>query len=142
MSIFLLLIELCGIAAALAAVLNSRTPQGSIAWGISLIAIPIIALPLWLVLGRSKFNGMVNARRVNDRRLDEIAAMREMVARLGGQTRVLVASIRELSALSYLARSGCDTFTLLPALVEELLANPQTLKAAADFEEKAAAQHA
>lgn len=69
----LVLIELCGIAAALSAVLHSRTPQGSIAWGISLIAIPVIALPLWLVLGRSKFNGMVNARRANDNRLEEIS---------------------------------------------------------------------
>jgi hypothetical protein len=43
-----------------------------------------------------------------------------------------------LSDLTALARQGCDTFTLLPGLIEELLNNPQTIKAAADFEEKAA----
>lgn len=70
--------------------------------------------------------------------LDEIVAMREMVSRLNGRTRILVASIRQLADLAVLARRGLDTFTLLPALVDELLANPQTIQAAADFEEKAA----
>jgi transaldolase len=72
--------------------------------------------------------------------LDEIVAMQQMIDRLGSPTRVLVASIRQLSDLTALARQGLDTFTLLPHLVEELLANPQTLKATADFEEKATAQ--
>ena len=71
--------------------------------------------------------------------LDEITAMQQMITHTGGSTRLLVASIRQLSDLTALARNGCDTFTLLPGLVEELLNNPQTLKAAADFEEKATA---
>jgi transaldolase len=71
--------------------------------------------------------------------LDEIVAMQQMIDRLGSPTRVLVASIRQLSDLTALARQGLDTFTLLPQLVEELLTNPQTLKATADFEEKATA---
>jgi transaldolase len=70
--------------------------------------------------------------------LDEILAMQEMITRLGSSTRLLVASIRRLSDLAALARQGCDTFTLLPHLVDELLTNPQTLQAADDFEEKAA----
>jgi transaldolase len=76
--------------------------------------------------------------------LDEITAMQQMIDHAqpgagGSTTRLLVASIRSLSDLATLARRGCNTFTLLPGLVEELLNNPQTLKAAADFEEKAAA---
>jgi transaldolase len=73
--------------------------------------------------------------------LDEIAAMQQIINNLGGSTRLLVASIRSLSDLAALARRGCNTFTLLPGLVEELLSNPQTLAAAADFEEKAAHTH-
>lgn len=79
--------------------------------------------------------------RMNDANLDgldEIVAMQEMVTRLNGRTRILVASIRQLADLAALARQGLDTFTLLPALVDELIANPQTIQAAADFEEKAA----
>lgn len=71
--------------------------------------------------------------------LDEIVAMQQMIDRLGSPTRVLVASIRQLSDLTALARQGLDTFTLLPHLVAELLANPQTLAATSDFEEKATA---
>ena len=71
--------------------------------------------------------------------LDQIVAMQQMIDRLDSSTRLLVASIRRLSDLTTLARQGCDTFTLLPDLLEELLNNPQTIKAAADFEEKAAA---
>ena len=70
--------------------------------------------------------------------LDEITAMQQIINNLGGSTRLLVASIRSLSDLAAIARRGCNTFTLLPGLVEELLRNPQTLAAAADFEEKAA----
>jgi transaldolase len=86
--------------------------------------------------------------RMNDAGLDgidEITAMQQMIDHAqpgpgGSTTRLLVASIRQLSDLTALARRGCDTFTLLPGLVEELFNNPQTLKAAADFEEKAAAR--
>lgn len=74
--------------------------------------------------------------------LDEILAMQQMIDRLDSSTRLLVASIRQLSDLTTLARQGLDTFTLLPRLVEDFLNNPQTLKAAADFEEKAAAHPA
>jgi transaldolase len=71
--------------------------------------------------------------------LDEIVAMQQMITHTGSSTRLLVASIRSLSDLTALARRGCDTFTLLPHLVEEILENPLTIAAAADFEEKAAA---
>ena len=83
--------------------------------------------------------------RMNDAGLDgqdEIVAMQQMITQTNSSTRLLVASIRSLSDLAALARRGCDTFTLLPGLIEELLNNPQTLKAAADFEEKAAASQA
>ncbi|MFN2135729.1 MAG: transaldolase family protein [Candidatus Promineifilaceae bacterium] len=80
--------------------------------------------------------------RMNDAGLDgehEILAMQAMIDSLGSETRLLVASIREPSELSRLAGTGCDTFTLVPELLEELLNNPQTLAATADFEEKASA---
>jgi transaldolase len=72
--------------------------------------------------------------------LDEIAAMQQIITNLGGSTRLLVASIRSLSDLAALVRRGSNTFTLLPGLVEELLSNPQTLAAAADFEQKASSE--
>ena len=78
--------------------------------------------------------------RMSDAGLDgpsEVIAMQQMIARLDSPTRLLVASIRQLSDLSKLASSGVDTFTLLPPLLKEMLNNPLTIKAADDFEAKA-----
>ena len=46
---------LCHIAGAfclIPALLHTRTPQGTIAWLISLLAFPYIAVPFYLILGR------------------------------------------------------------------------------------------
>jgi len=58
-----------GILAAIEAVMTARTSQGAVAWSVSLVSFPFVALPAYLVLGRSKFAGMVNAY---DERKDEI----------------------------------------------------------------------
>lgn len=71
-SAVLLTIEVLGIAAAVSAILDTRTPQGAIAWGLALICFPVISLPLYLVFGRSKFNGTVNSRRASNDRLAHI----------------------------------------------------------------------
>jgi len=65
------LLELGGIAAAVHAILNARSSQGSIAWAISLIAMPAIAVPLYLIFGRNRFLGYVKARRDLDNRIAE-----------------------------------------------------------------------
>ncbi len=77
--------------------------------------------------------------RMSDAGLDgpgEVITMQQMIDHLDSSTRLLVASIRQLSDLTTLARNGVDTFTLLPPLLEEMLNNPLTIKAADDFEEK------
>ncbi len=48
-------VELLGIAAAAHAVMHVRSDQGTIAWCLGLIAMPLIALPLYVVFGRAKF---------------------------------------------------------------------------------------
>src|SRR5262249_3308705 len=58
------LLYIGGLACAAHAVCTVRTPQGSIAWAVSLITFPLIAVPLYLVFGRSKFEGYVEAMRV------------------------------------------------------------------------------
>ena len=60
-----------GILAAVHAVMTTRTAPGAIAWSVSLVAMPFLAVPAYLVLGRSKFEGMVEA--YEDRK-DEIDA--------------------------------------------------------------------
>ncbi len=69
-----------GFAHILHALMNARTSQGAIAWVVSLISVPFFAMPLYWLLGRTKFSGYVRARRGNDAELRKLAA--DMHARL------------------------------------------------------------
>ncbi|MFL1407614.1 cardiolipin synthase [Marinobacter sp. M1N3S26] len=60
--------------------LSYRTAQGAIAWIISLIGMPWIAVPLYLLFGRNRFSGYVRARRLNDRTLEPLLTRYEQQA--------------------------------------------------------------
>ncbi len=49
-----------GIIFAIEAAMTARTPQGAIAWSVSLVSFPFVSVPAYLVLGRSKFQGMAD----------------------------------------------------------------------------------
>jgi len=66
------LVELLGIIAAVHAIMNARTSQGAIAWGISLVTFPWLALPLYTVFGRGKFRGYLSLRQVKDEKIHHI----------------------------------------------------------------------
>jgi cardiolipin synthase len=63
-----------GIIAAIEAIMTVRTAQGAIAWSVSLVTFPFVALPAYLVLGRSKFEGMVEAYEASSDEIDSIVA--------------------------------------------------------------------
>ena len=63
---------IAGILSAAHAALTARTAQGAVAWTVSLVSFPFIAVPAYLVLGRNKFDGMADA--YNDRQ-DEIEGL-------------------------------------------------------------------
>ncbi|HMA14151.1 MAG TPA: cardiolipin synthase [Kiloniellaceae bacterium] len=67
-------IHLSGIASALHAAVRTRTAQGAVAWSISLLTFPYLALPLYWVFGRGKFHGYVAARRSGDLKIHAVAA--------------------------------------------------------------------
>jgi len=62
-----------GIAAAIEAVMTSRTSQGAVAWAVSLVTFPFLALPAYLVLGRSKFKGMTTAYEESKDDIDQLS---------------------------------------------------------------------
>lgn len=64
--------HIVGVIAALHAVMTVRTAPGAIAWAGSLVMMPYFALVPYLIFGRSRFAGYVNARRFNNDRLREI----------------------------------------------------------------------
>jgi len=74
-AIVITLVEILGIAAAIHAVMNTRTSQGAIAWGISLITFPWLALPLYAIFGRSKFKGYATIRHIGDEKARQVFEM-------------------------------------------------------------------
>ena len=63
---------LLGTAFALDAVWQGRTAQGTIAWLVVLIFIPMVGIPLYLLFGSRKFHGYRLARRRGDARLNAL----------------------------------------------------------------------
>ena len=63
-----------GLLHVLHALMHVRTSQGTIAWVISLLTVPFLAIPLYWLLGRTRFSGAVGVRRAKDSRLAELAA--------------------------------------------------------------------
>ncbi|HXZ07642.1 MAG TPA: PLDc N-terminal domain-containing protein, partial [Paraburkholderia sp.] len=67
------LAHVLGAIAAAHAILNTRTSQGAIAWAVSLVAMPYLTLVPYLFLGRSKFAGYADARRINNESMRTLA---------------------------------------------------------------------
>ncbi len=65
----LLLAHAVGLATSVAALMSTRTPQGTLAWILALNTVPWVAVPVYWVLGRRRFEGYLVSRRDEDSRL-------------------------------------------------------------------------
>ncbi|WP_438985588.1 cardiolipin synthase [Aequoribacter sp.] len=54
---------LLGVVSAIEAVMKTRTAQGAVAWVIVLLTFPYIAVPVYWIFGRTKFDGYVEQRK-------------------------------------------------------------------------------
>jgi cardiolipin synthase len=63
-----------GFLSSIHAVMSTRTPQGAIAWVVSLNTFPYLAVPAYWVLGRSRFQGYVTARQAGEATLHPLTA--------------------------------------------------------------------
>ncbi|MDA1006578.1 MAG: cardiolipin synthase, partial [Verrucomicrobia bacterium] len=72
-AIVVLLMHCIGILHILHALMHVRTSQGTIAWIVCLALIPYVAIPFYWILGRSKFEGSLRARRADDERLIQLS---------------------------------------------------------------------
>ncbi len=70
-------IQLLGVVCAVVALFHVRTPQGTVAWVVSLLTIPAVAIPAYAMFGRRRFAGYALARR---RHLREMAVEAQQVA--------------------------------------------------------------
>lgn len=69
----LLVLYLVGLLHLLHALMHVRTSQGAIAWVISLITVPFVAIPLYWLLGKTRFSRHVGGRRLLDEQLNELS---------------------------------------------------------------------
>ncbi len=65
--------HITGFLSSIDAVMSTRTSQGAIAWAVSLNTFPYLAVPAYWVLGRSRFEGYVDARQDGDHEIRHIA---------------------------------------------------------------------
>lgn len=76
-TVIVLLVQGVGVLCALDSVMRTRTPQGSIAWALALVFVPIVSVPLYMAFGQRRFDGKVVAHRRGrhalDRRVREVA---------------------------------------------------------------------
>lgn len=68
---------------------------------------------------------------------DDLVAMQNAIAGVGSATRILVASIRSVDDIAFLATQGLDTFTFSPAIAQAFFDVTATHQAAIDFERAA-----
>ncbi len=71
-AIVALLFYLMAILSAFEATITARTAQGAIAWAISLLTIPYIALPCYWIFGRGKFRGYLEQKKEIDAKTQQL----------------------------------------------------------------------
>jgi cardiolipin synthase len=100
--------ELLGIFAAVHAVMNARTSQGAIAWAISLVTFPWLALALYAVFGRNKFKGYALVRGSKDsdihhyiEKIQTEAAEKELIRENQSETETALTRLAEMPITCY-----------------------------------------
>ena len=66
--------HIIGFVMSLEAAMQTRTEQGSVAWVVSLNAIPVVAVPAWMVFGDSKMDSYTSTRQVGLEKTRPLAA--------------------------------------------------------------------
>jgi cardiolipin synthase len=66
--------ELGGVILAVDAVMRPRSSQAAIAWSVSLISLPLVVIPLYLIFGRTRFQGYAEALREKESLIEESLA--------------------------------------------------------------------
>ena len=105
-----------GILTALHAVMSTRTAQGAIAWSVSLITLPFVAVPAYWIFGRNKFLGFIHARQWQ---LDALSDLLEQVrSAVRSKARMLGFADEGIQAAERLARLPATAGNELELLVD------------------------
>ena len=110
-----LVVHILGIANAAHAVMNVRSSRGAIAWAISLITFPWLAIPLYWIFGRSRFQGYSEAiRQVYQQHEDTVGRAYDEILEFKVELPDRLASVEKLiSSISDLTFTNNNTIALL-----------------------------
>ncbi len=70
--VILIVFEIIGVYSAVEAIMETRTAPGAVAWSISLVTAPVVAVPAYWIFGRSKFEGYIEARKEHQAEFDAL----------------------------------------------------------------------
>ncbi len=109
------ILEIAGILLAMRAILIARTPQSAIAWAGTLIVLPIVGIPLFLIFGDSRFAGYILAGKKLSKPLD--SAFEAIIRHLDGYRTTFTGNFAEASRmasnLSRIPPTGGNSLELL-----------------------------
>lgn len=115
-TILAITIQGLGVWGAIDVIMKGRTAQGTVAWSIALILLPVFALPLYLMFGDRRFEGYVRARRDGVRQIDQAGT--ELFEALKPYAIPLTERYAAATALGRLARLPFTTGNTLELLIE------------------------
>ncbi|UCB54167.1 MAG: cardiolipin synthase [Thiotrichales bacterium] len=109
----LVVAEILGVLLALNVVMQPRSSQGTIAWFIALIALPVVTVPLYAVFGRTRFQGYSEALReavasVEARAREWLVNMNAMAAQPRPQLEPIESLTRKLTQLPFLGSNKVE----------------------------------
>lgn len=102
----LVIAEAAGLLLAIDVVMRPRSSQGTIAWFIALIAMPIITIPLYILFGRTRFHGYTEAIRNKESLLGEhwaewYSRMNNLAAKPQGHLEVIETLVHNLTGVPF-----------------------------------------
>lgn len=123
------ILTVLGLLSAVDAVLHARTPQGSMGWAVALVTIPMVAVPLYWMFGRTQFSEYVAAMREIDRKVEQVlreergTVLAEHMVREDDE-RGELAGFRELASFPFTTGNGAklliDGEEAFPALLDAI----------------------
>jgi cardiolipin synthase len=107
-------------------VMRPRSSQGAIAWSIGLIALPFLTVPLYLIFGRTKFQGYVEAlreaeERVGDHAVSWYSRMTATAAKPRDDLEALGRVVRSLTNLPFVRGNRVDLLVDAEATYQAML---------------------
>ena len=126
----LVVAEVFGVLLALNVVMQPRSSQGTIAWFIALIAVPVITVPLYALFGRTRFRGYTEALReaaasVGERVHEWLEQMNAMAAKPQPGLEAIEALTRKLTHIPFLRANrvellvdGAETYDNMISAIE------------------------